>query len=171
MLIAFITVFPTSTPSIEALLSTLAAQLPDYMVPHHIVILPDLPKTPNLKLDRGRMPAFERVRPALQAPYVAPASPIEKRLASIWEEVLDIAPVGIDDRFMFLGGDSLRAAQIANRTMAEFAVPLPFTELLDAPTIAEMALVVLRYMLEQGDTIESTTELEALRQDRGKQSE
>lgn len=139
LLIAFISAGPDGAPLAEALQATLAARLPGYMVPHHIVLLPDLPKTATLKLDRAHMPAFDRVRPALKTPYAPAVSPTEVKLVAIWEAVLDLTPIGVDDRFLALGGDSLRAAQIANRVLAEFAVEISFATLLEAATVTEMA--------------------------------
>jgi aryl carrier-like protein len=56
--------------------------------------------------------------------------------------VLGLAPIGIHDEFLALGGDSLRAAQLANRVQSAFALELPMTTLLKAATVAAMALVV-----------------------------
>lgn len=149
LLIAFVSLAPGSAVVLEELRAALVASLPTYMVPHHIVVLPELPKTPTSKIARGQMPAFEQVRPRLATPYAAAASPIEDRLVSIWEEILDMNPVGVNDPFMLLGGDSLRAAQIANRVLAAFNIEISFAELLQAATVADMAAVLRRHLLEQ----------------------
>jgi acyl carrier protein len=73
---------------------------------------------------------------------VAPRTPLETALAAIWREVLAIDVVGIDDRFLDLGGDSLRASQILARVIDQFGVELNLRVLLQTPTIADMAMVI-----------------------------
>ena len=87
--------------------------LPDYMVPNHWVSLERLPLSPNGKLDRKALP-----RPdisTVQQGYVAPASELEQRLAEIWQQVLGVAQIGVDDNFFALGGDSIISIQVVSR--------------------------------------------------------
>ncbi|WP_282363322.1 non-ribosomal peptide synthase/polyketide synthase [Pseudomonas sp. PS01297] len=87
--------------------------LPDYMVPIHWVSLERLPLSPNGKLDRKALP-----RPdisTVQQGYVAPASELELRLAEIWQQVLGVAQIGVDDNFFALGGDSIISIQVVSR--------------------------------------------------------
>lgn len=151
LLVAYVAPNEGSTIQVERLQLALAARLPSYMVPHHIVVLADLPKTPTSKVDRSRMPALDRVRPSLQTPYVAASTPIEKRVVSIWEDVLDITPVGVNDAFLALGGDSLRAGQIANRVIAEFDIRMSIADLLSAPTVASMTVMIVEQMIRPDD--------------------
>ena len=80
--------------------------LPDYMVPSFFVFLESLPLT-NGKLDRTRLPLPNHSRPRLDTRYVAPRNELERQLVALWEEVLDIRPIGVDDNFFDLGGHSL----------------------------------------------------------------
>ena len=77
--------------------------------------------------------------PLLTRPYRAPRMPSEQRLAEIWRAALSLDQVGIDDRYVDLGGDSLIAAVIFSRIEAEFGVHLPMVTLDSAPTIADLA--------------------------------
>ncbi|MEP6912015.1 MAG: KR domain-containing protein, partial [bacterium] len=78
-------------------------------------------------------------RPAIAIPYVAPRNEIEQMIAWVWQEAFGIAPVGVEDNFFELAGNSLLAIQIVTRLRRTFEVELPLTSLFDAPTISELA--------------------------------
>ncbi|MFX7942062.1 phosphopantetheine-binding protein, partial [Acinetobacter baumannii] len=83
---------------------------PDYMQPFAYVILEDIPLTANGKLDRKNLPA-----PEFQGDdkgYIAPRTAIEKVLCEIWQAVLKLEKVGINDNFFQIGGDSIISIQI-----------------------------------------------------------
>jgi acyl transferase domain-containing protein len=82
-------------------------------------------------------------RPQLATPYAAPRNETEAALASIWEEVLGIGPIGIHDDFNELGGHSLLALQVLSRVRAVLAADLPLRAVFDAPNIAALSLKVL----------------------------
>ncbi|MBN0926932.1 hypothetical protein JTL68_37205, partial [Pseudomonas aeruginosa] len=79
--------------------------LPEYMVPAHLLFLERLPLSPNGKVDRKALPAPDAS--LLQEAYVAPRSELECQVAAIWQEVLKLQRVGLDDHFFELGGHSL----------------------------------------------------------------
>ncbi|TFW29136.1 non-ribosomal peptide synthetase/type I polyketide synthase [Duganella callida] len=83
-------------------------------------------------------------RPVLPTPYAAARTATERALAAIWENLLGIRPVGIDDHFFLLGGSSLIAVQLASRIRASFRVELPLRTLFDTPTIAAQAIEIER---------------------------
>jgi acyl carrier protein len=85
------------------------------------------------------MPA---ARPPLDVPYVAPRDAHEARLARIWEEVLAIAPVGVDDDFFDLGGASLHAFAVIARVQQAFGITLSPRDLLGGGTVGAMAALV-----------------------------
>lgn len=120
----------------------LQRKLPDYMVPSAFVTLDQLPITANGKLDRKALPAPESLQPHLGSQFVAPRTPIETALAAIWQEVLEVEVVGIHDHFLELGGHSLLATQVISRSRHLLQVELSFRHLFEAPTIAELALVI-----------------------------
>ena len=113
------------------------------MVPSRLVITGALPLTPNGKVDRNALPDPGKARPNLSSPYAAPTTAIEERLTSIWSEVLSMDPIGIDDNFFDLGGHSLAASRVISRVIQAFKLDLPLVALFDAPTVAEMAKVIL----------------------------
>jgi acyl carrier protein len=81
----------------------------------------------------------QRDRLLFDVPYVAPGTPLEQRIATVWAEVLDVDRVGVDDNFFDLGGDSLLATRVAARLRDAFDVEIPLRSFFDAPTIAELA--------------------------------
>lgn len=97
----------------------LTARLPREMVPAHFVQLSRIPLTANGKVDDARLPSPTQARSdEAKAEYVAPRTGLEKRLAEIWGAVLNLPQVGIADNFLDIGGDSIRAIQIASRARA-----------------------------------------------------
>jgi amino acid adenylation domain-containing protein/non-ribosomal peptide synthase protein (TIGR01720 family) len=97
----------------EALKAHLKSQLPDYMVPTHLILLAGMPLTANGKLDRRALPAPDPELNSQQ--YVAPSNVLEATLAKIWCEVLNIGQVGLNDNFFELGGDSILSIQVVSR--------------------------------------------------------
>jgi hypothetical protein len=88
-----------------------------------------------------------------------------QQLAAIWAEVMGLDQVGLHDNFLALGGHSLLATQIISRVISAWQVELPVKALFDAPTVAEMAVVIARHHARNAtpDDIERMlAELEAL---------
>lgn len=81
-------------------------------------------------------------RPALAIAYVAPRDAQEADLARIWEASLGVAPIGVDDDFFDLGGDSLRAFALIAAVKRECGVALKPRDLFDAPTVGAMAALI-----------------------------
>lgn len=116
--------------------------LPEYMLPAHIITLPELPLTPNGKIDRKKLPVVQDVIGNLQASFTAPRNLQEKSMAAIWEEVLDIHPIGIYDNFFQLGGHSLKAIRMVSRIHEQMGVHLRLPELFTHPTIAGLCNIM-----------------------------
>ena len=106
------------------------------MVPSVFVAMETLPRTPNGKTDRLRLPAVEGIRPEMAVPFSPPGTPTEETLARLWAEALGLDRVGVHDDFFELGGDSLLALKLLSRIEQTFQTPLSLKELLQAPTIA-----------------------------------
>ena len=139
--------------TIRELRGFLKQRLPDYMIPGAFVILSALPLTPNGKVDRRALPTPE-IRPELQFSFIAPRTPIEEMVASIWVSVLGIELVGVHDNFFELGGHSLLATQVMSRVRDTEAVELPLRSLFEAPTVAELASRV-EIALKSGQSIQA----------------
>ena len=130
-------------PSVPELRRHLAASLPDYMVPSRFVVLDELPRTPNGKVDRRALPDPEAAEapPATAEP---PAGPVEEVVAAVWSEVLGVERIGRRDGFFELGGHSLLATRVVARLEEAFGVALGVGALFDAPSVAELAAAVGR---------------------------
>jgi amino acid adenylation domain-containing protein len=122
----------------------LQAKLPDYMVPAVIVLLKALPLTPSGKVDLRALPAPELNESAANATYVAPHTPTEELLASIWAGVLgvDANQLGVHDNFFELGGDSILSIQALSRLREAFQVEVPLRTLFEHPTVSAVAAAV-----------------------------
>ncbi|WP_295473025.1 non-ribosomal peptide synthase/polyketide synthase [uncultured Pseudomonas sp.] len=98
---------------VEQLKAQLQAALPEHMVPAHLMLLDALPLTANGKLDRRALPQPDLS--AAQSAYQAPRNGLEQRLVEVWQTVLGVPQVGIDDNFFALGGDSILSIQVVSR--------------------------------------------------------
>ena len=127
----------------EMIRDELAQVLPDFMVPGRVLVLDALPLTANGKVDTRALAAFPEVTADPAAgPYVAPATPTERRLATAWGKALkypDPTAVSAADDFFACGGNSLIAVALINRLNREYGTRLPLQVLFDAPTLRELA--------------------------------
>src|SRR5262249_32273199 len=121
-------------PTPAAIRSALHGKLPSYMVPSVIALLPELPLTPNRKLDRSRLPG--PVARAAGTPQVEPRDAVEIALARIWSELLGVDRVGVHDDFFDLGGHSLLSVRLVAAMQREWNVDVAVADLLRHPTIA-----------------------------------
>jgi len=138
-LIAYVVPSESNGSTISELRRELASRLPEYMVPSRFVILDALPRLPGGKVKRAALPPPESTRPELDTPLLPPESPLERQLASIWESVLGVAPVGVVDRFQELGGDSLRALELVSRVESETGLSLHVERDATVTTVRAMA--------------------------------
>jgi epothilone synthetase B len=100
---------PAMRPAITGtvLRDFLKEKLPEYMVPSTIMLLDDLPLTSNGKVERKNLPVPEMIVQEADKAFAAPESDLEKAIASVWQEMLPAAKVGLHDNFFDLGGNSL----------------------------------------------------------------
>jgi len=115
----------------------LAQKLPGYMVPLLWQWLPELPKTPNGKIDRQALP--EPTADLDAAGRVAPRTATEEFLIEVWSELLGIDALGIEDDLCELGGHSLILAQVITRVRRGLGVDLSLAEVFDGRTVAMLA--------------------------------
>ena len=132
---------PASRSELNRFLET---KLPDYMVPAVFVTLPELPLSPNGKVDRKRLPEPTRQRPDLEQAYAPPRNDLERFLTGLWTETLDLEHVGIYDKFFELGGSSLQAAQFVNRLQKELGEFIYIVTIFEAPSVSEYAAMLER---------------------------
>jgi amino acid adenylation domain-containing protein len=122
---------------VSILRTYLSRHLPTYMIPSYFVPMDKIPLNPNGKVDRHALP-----EPGSKAArnYTAPRNEIEKKLVKIWAEALytyptQYPPIGIDDHFFEIGGQSLKAAAVVARIHKELGVKLPLAAIFETPTI------------------------------------
>ena len=110
--------------------------LPDYMVPSYFVEIEKVPLGTSGKIDRRALPGPER---KARQVYTAPGDEIEQKLVELWEEVLFLELIGIDDNFFQLGGHSLKATVLAAKIYKTFNIRLPLQEIFKRPTIRSLS--------------------------------
>ncbi|MCW8193296.1 amino acid adenylation domain-containing protein [Proteobacteria bacterium 005FR1] len=125
--------------SASELRTYLAASLPDYMLPARYVKVDTFLRTPSGKIDRRRLPAPTRSRPALANEYRQPANETESNIAAAWESLLDVSPVGRLDNFFDLGGNSLLALRFVEMLKKQYRLSLSPVELFEDPTLSSVA--------------------------------
>jgi amino acid adenylation domain-containing protein len=148
-------------PSVSELQNYLRQKLPDYMIPSKFVFLESMPVLPNGKIDRLALPTPDRLRPELTTEYVAPRSDLERRIANIWQELLSIDQIGINDDFFELGGHSLLATQLLSRINKIYNITLPLKRVFEASTVRTIAILidmVTRAVTNQDQFISSAPE-------------
>jgi amino acid adenylation domain-containing protein len=140
-MIAYVVPAPGAALGGGALRRALARSLPAYMIPSAIVLLETLPLNGNGKVDRGALPPPPPRAPGDDA-HVAPRTSTERRLTAIWEEVLDVRPIGVTDDFFELGATSIAAARVFDRIERELGARLPLSPLFAAPTVERLAALI-----------------------------
>jgi amino acid adenylation domain-containing protein len=117
----------------------LRQRLPLYMMPRHIVLLEAFPLTPNGKIDVRALPAPHENHTVAAQTFVAPRNEIERKIASIWQEVLGIEKVGLHDNFWDLGGHSLLLVQAYDRLQEASGQEFSLVEMYRHPTISALS--------------------------------
>ncbi|MBC8030243.1 MAG: amino acid adenylation domain-containing protein [Pyrinomonadaceae bacterium] len=141
-LVAYVVSAVQSSPTTAELRNFLQQKLPDYMVPSAFVMLERFPLTPNGKVNREALPAPESSRTELEKTFAPPQDELELKLARIWEKVLAVGPIGIDENFFELGGHSLLAVRLFAQLEKSFGKNLPLATLFQAPTVRLLAQVL-----------------------------
>ncbi|HTL18654.1 MAG TPA: amino acid adenylation domain-containing protein, partial [Patescibacteria group bacterium] len=155
-LVAYVAASSDPVPNASELRSFLLKQLPGYMIPSAFVRIDSLPLTPNGKVDRRALPVPDQTRPKLDRQYCAPRDATESQLVSIWETVLGVRPIGIQDKFFDLGGHSMLAVRVIAQIEKAFGRKLRLATLFQAPTIERLAGVLREEIKEAAVTAGSS---------------
>jgi amino acid adenylation domain-containing protein len=150
-LVAYFTARRCPGPTVSDIHGFLRQSLPDYMIPPDLVILDEIPVTGSGKVDRNALPQPRRSRTDVRAQFVAPRTAVERELAQIWQTVLGIDLVGVQDNFLELGGHSLAAARIGARVTRTFGVELPINTVFNSPTVAELSTQIIEKQAKNGE--------------------
>jgi amino acid adenylation domain-containing protein/non-ribosomal peptide synthase protein (TIGR01720 family) len=136
-------------PGVTELRAFLKEKLPEYMIPALFTFLPTLPLTPNGKVDRRALPAPDKAAAARE--YVAPRDDKERFFCDLWQELLGLERVGINDDFFELGGDSLLVIRVVTKAN-KAALGITTKQAFQHRTVAELAAVAgtTEILAEQG---------------------
>jgi acyl carrier protein len=145
-LVAYFVAGREPVPGAGELRDFLKARLPAYMVPSDYVALAAIPLTTSGKLDAAALPRPEEQG---ESRYAPPQTEVEEMLIQIWEEMLHRERIGVDDNLFDLGGHSLLLPQLLSRIEQTLQLELPLRILFEAPTVAQLAVVVERAVLAQ----------------------
>ncbi|MGZ4111686.1 MAG: amino acid adenylation domain-containing protein, partial [Tumebacillaceae bacterium] len=138
--------------AVESLRAFMNERLPDYMVPARFMQVEEMPLTTSGKIDRKLLPEFSDERPELASSYVAPRNELESAIVDIWQTILNLSQIGVEDKFFDLGGHSLDATRVISRVNRDLEVSLPLRVLFEEPTVAGMAKAVEKLRAEGGDS-------------------
>lgn len=152
---AAVVIKPEQSVSEQALKEFASERLADYKIPRVVLFLDEIPKGPTGKRQRiglAKKLGLTTSDPTVdRAGYVAPRTPVEESLVSIWSEVLAVGSIGVYDNFFQLGGDSILATQIINRVREVLHVDLSFVIFFQQPTLENMALVIVQQQAQGVD--------------------
>jgi amino acid adenylation domain-containing protein len=138
-LLGYVVARPGSTLDGSEILRLLPERLPLHLVPVAVTVLDSLPLTANGKVDKAALPDVVRAPRRVPTPPEPARDGIDRALIDIWEEVLGVAPVGIDDDFFAMGGHSLGALRMLAMIEWLMSVEVPMRALLEAPTVRNIA--------------------------------
>ena len=139
-------------PSVAALRDHLRETLPEYMVPTAFVVLKELPRMPNGKLDRAALPAPEQLAGERSSSFIAPATSLQQTVANVFRSVLRIEQVGLDDNFFDLGAHSLQIVKIHSELNQNIDPKIPLISFFQYPTIRALTKFVEEFSQSEACT-------------------
>ncbi|OOQ61561.1 non-ribosomal peptide synthetase [Mucilaginibacter pedocola] len=122
--------------------SELRGAVPDYMIPDNFIRVDEMPLTPNGKVDKKALAAIGVIPAEIHDLYIEPRTDVEKLVADIWKEYLNVEKVGVYDNFFELGGHSLIAVKVMARIEKETGKRLPLAILFENSTVEKLSLVL-----------------------------
>jgi len=138
-LIAYLIADENAMPSTSHIRSSLAAKIPNYMIPAAFILVDEIPQTHNGKVDRVALEQVTGNHLEIAEDYTAPEGKLATYLCEIWGDVLEHSRVGVHDNFFALGGDSIQGFLLSAK-LNRIGIGLPATQVFQTPTVAEMAL-------------------------------
>ena len=153
MLVAYLVYDHEPAPKPADIREFLKHKLPEHMVPAAFVMMSSFPLTANGKVNRRALATMRPEKLETQRTYVQPRTAVELRLVSIWEDVFNVRPIGVEDSFFDLGGHSILALRLMAQVQKEFGQNLPLSTLNEAGDIAHLAEIISR----QGAGVQRST--------------
>jgi len=132
--------------------------LPQYMIPSQIIILNELPVTPNGKIDLKVLTKYSEEKTAVE--FENPSNSIEEKLVGIWRDVLGVEKISTNDNFFDLGGHSLKATILASKIHKSMNVEVPLAEILRNATVKQLAKIIINSETNSFSPIELTEQRE-----------
>jgi amino acid adenylation domain-containing protein len=123
----------------QALALFLREHLPAYMIPQRFLFVDRFPKTLNGKIDRHALPSVDRAVAPVRQSDPQELDKVERELASIWSEVLQVSKIGREDNFFFLGGSSLLVTRVIAKIKQRFNLELPVRDVFANPVLQSLA--------------------------------
>ncbi|WP_433257630.1 amino acid adenylation domain-containing protein [Streptosporangium sp. CA-135522] len=127
---------------IDSMREWLSRRLPEYMIPTVCVTIGEVPMSVSGKIDRKSLPDPGTARPELDQSYLAPRTSTERALSEIWQDVLEVSPVGVRDAFLDLGGQSLAATAVCARIRQALGAEVSIDAMLTAATVERLGEIV-----------------------------
>jgi len=143
--------FYTGEARVRNLRSSLQSTLPAWLMPQRLVHLESMPLMPNGKIDRKALAAMPALAES-DTDYVAPADEVERALAAMWQMLLAVPRVGVNDDFFALGGHSLLAVRLLSRIHDHFDVSIGLRDMFSSPTVRQLAVVIAARLSENNST-------------------
>nr|WP_258957122.1 non-ribosomal peptide synthetase [Rhodococcus globerulus] len=140
VLASYLTVSEGSDLSPAAVVAHLSGRLPTHMVPTSITIVDELPRNAVGKIDRSALPAPDFTAPATE--FLAARTPLERQIAAVFADILDLDKVGVNDNFFDLGGNSLIATRVVSRLNTALELDLGVRTIFESPTTAQLAVLI-----------------------------
>jgi amino acid adenylation domain-containing protein len=142
-LVAYVVADPERAPDATEMRNHLKKNLPEYMVPGAFVLLPQLPLSANGKVDRRALPAPEKEPAGAESAYAPCRTELEQSIAKIWQDLLQLSKIGLDDNFFDLGGHSLLVIKMRSE-LQKLNLDLSVVELFTYTTIRSLAEYVTK---------------------------
>ncbi|MFI7131014.1 amino acid adenylation domain-containing protein [Nonomuraea sp. NPDC050153] len=130
---------PRAEVSAEELMAYLADRVPSYLMPSALHAIDAVPLNANGKVDRKLLPDPRERRGQAATTFISPRTPMELALAGIWEDLLGVEPVGVEDNFTALGGDSILATRMAFRINKDLCLDIAIADIPNSRDLAELA--------------------------------
>ena len=164
-LTAYVVLAQQCAPAASEIRSFLAVRLPEYMIPSEFRQLSSLPVNPHGKVDRGALCHLESQHLWQEDSYVAPRTPIERRLVEIVSPLLRRDNISVEDNFFLLGGHSLLGTQLIARLRDAFGVELSLRFLFESATLASLASEIERLLRVRVDGLSAEQVQRILREE------